>query len=148
LHLRGIQDGGDFDSLIQPLVGALAGVPAEAARVVAPAGPSWEPAWASGPAAPAGPAARLRQPRAPPLPVAPITLAVLAVLWTRPVHHERKARKRGRSDEYRPSEDTVSPRPLAPCRRTGGQPPEQGRRRDHHVCRVDVVCLHPCHLVH
>jgi len=67
LHRPGIQDGGDYDSLIQPLVLALAGVSATGAAVVAPARPSGEPIRA--PARDVIPPhpARLSQPRAPPL---------------------------------------------------------------------------------
>jgi len=66
LHLAGIQDGADYDSLIQPLVLALSGVsvvevgvtPAKATRaLVGAAAPTARPV----------PAARLPQPRAPPL---------------------------------------------------------------------------------
>ena len=67
LHLPGIQDGADYDSLIQPLVLALSGVLAAAGEAGTPAGggrPLW---WASVPAALPLPATRLPQSRAPPL---------------------------------------------------------------------------------
>jgi hypothetical protein len=67
LHLAGIQDGADYDSLIQPLVLALSGVPVVEVVMVTPAGSTRAPLWASVPAARPGPAARLPQPRAPPL---------------------------------------------------------------------------------
>src|SRR5215831_13941041 len=40
LHVKGIQDGGDYDSLIQPLVLALAGLPDTPVPVLIPHGPS------------------------------------------------------------------------------------------------------------
>jgi hypothetical protein len=67
LHLKGIQDGGDYDSLIQPLVLALAGVPDTPVPVLTPLGPS--PAWvtSSVSAELPAPARRAAEPRAPPV---------------------------------------------------------------------------------
>jgi len=44
LYLGGLQDGGDYDSLVQPLVLALAGLPATAVPVLSLLGPSPAPA--------------------------------------------------------------------------------------------------------
>ena len=67
LHLAGIQDGGDFDSVIQPLVLGLAGVPqgCEVPALV-PRGPRPGRAWFPPPAALPAPAARSAPSRAPP----------------------------------------------------------------------------------
>ena len=62
LHLPGIQDGADYDSLIQPVVLTLSGVLAAAGDVGGR--PLW---WAPVPAALPLPATRLPQSRAPPL---------------------------------------------------------------------------------
>ncbi len=67
LHLPGIQDGADYDSLIQPLVLALTALPVAAGVAVTPAGSRRTLLWASVPAALPVSATRLPQPRAPPL---------------------------------------------------------------------------------
>ena len=67
LHLAGIQDGADYDSLIQPLVLALSVVPVVAGVVLTPVGSSRALGRAAVPSARPVLAARLPQPRAPPL---------------------------------------------------------------------------------
>src|SRR3989442_15379771 len=67
LHLKGIQDGGDYDSLIQPLVLALAALPDAPVPVITPLGPS--PARVT-PAVPVDlpvPASQAAESRAPPV---------------------------------------------------------------------------------
>ncbi len=68
LHLKGIQDGGDYDSLIQPLVLTLGGLADAPVPVLTPLGPS--PARVT-PAVPADlpvPASQAAESRAPPVP--------------------------------------------------------------------------------
>ena len=67
LHLEGIQDGGDYDSLIQPLVLALAALPERPVSVFTPIGPSADRLSLSGPAALPLPARRGAPSRAPPV---------------------------------------------------------------------------------
>ncbi len=67
LHLKGIQDGGDYDSLIQPLVLSLAGLPDSQVPIVTPLGPSTERVSSSVPADLPVPASRAAQSRAPPV---------------------------------------------------------------------------------
>jgi hypothetical protein len=66
LHLQGLQDGGDYDSLIQPLVLALAGLPESDVPDLAPLGPSRECVSASVVAAPPRLIAGAAPSRAPP----------------------------------------------------------------------------------
>jgi|SRR6516225_676146 hypothetical protein len=67
LHLAGIQNGADYDSLIQPLVCSLAGLPVEDGRALAPVGPSRSLTGASIPDRLLVSVAHLPPPRAPPL---------------------------------------------------------------------------------
>src|SRR5262245_51907642 len=67
LHLAGIQDGGDFDSAIQPLLLGLAGVPQEyEVPAVVPRSPRPGRAWLPPPATLPAPADRSAPSRAPP----------------------------------------------------------------------------------
>ncbi len=67
LHLKGIQDGGDYDSLIQPLVLLLAALPESPVSVLTPLGPSTDRVSFGIPADPPVPARRAAQSRAPPV---------------------------------------------------------------------------------
>jgi hypothetical protein len=67
LHLKGIQDGGDYDSLIQPLVLVLAALPESPVSVFTPIAPSTDRLSFSGPAVLPLPARRGAPSRAPPV---------------------------------------------------------------------------------
>jgi hypothetical protein len=67
LHLLGIWDGGDYDSVIQPLVAALDVTSVDAGAVATPAGPRLAAARVPAPPAATRQTAPRPQPRAPPL---------------------------------------------------------------------------------
>ena len=68
LHLKGIQDGGDYDSLIQPRVLVLAALPERPVSVFTPIAPIPDRLSLSGPADLSLPARRGAPSRAPPVP--------------------------------------------------------------------------------
>jgi len=68
LHLKGIQDGGDYDSLIQPLVLGLAALPESPVSVFTPIAPSTDRLLVSGPSDLPLPGGRGAPSRAPPVP--------------------------------------------------------------------------------
>ena len=67
IHLKGFQDGGDYDNLIQPLVLLLAGLPVTPVPVLTPLRPSPLQLTFAAPADLPGRAGRAGEPRAPPL---------------------------------------------------------------------------------
>jgi hypothetical protein len=67
LHLKGIQDGGDYDSIIQPLVLSLAGLAILEAPIVGLLGAAPERPALAAPADCPAPAGSIAESRAPPL---------------------------------------------------------------------------------
>ena len=67
IHLGGVQDGGDYDSLIQPLVLMLAGLPVTPVPLLTPLRPSRVELPFAAPEDLPGPAGRASEPRAPPV---------------------------------------------------------------------------------
>ena len=67
LHVPGVHDGGDYDSLIQPLVLALSAVSVERVETDGSAAPRPEPPWVSAPSEPGRVPAGRPPSRAPPV---------------------------------------------------------------------------------